>query len=202
MGETATIDFERTEPSGQMVLHDFRAIIGYETATLRKHRNERFCVAFVANGGHPGKAYQSAINPDASDEQARKNASKLLKKDDIRRRITELSAVVRNRTLNDLIDFRLKGLRFDPSKYFDAAGNRRKIHDIEDEHRIGIGLESRVVEGCIVYVPVFPSPEKSADALQKIMGLDKNRMELTGKDGGALESNATVTIYIPANGRD
>jgi hypothetical protein len=201
MGEKESTDFERTAVSGQMVLHDFQSIIGYESASLKKHRNERFCVAFVENGGHAGKAYQTAIKPDSSDDQARKNAHKLLKNEDIRRRISELSAVIRNRTINDLIDFRLKGLRFDPAKFFNATGGKIAIHDVPEEHRVGIGLESRVVDGCLVYAPVFPSPEKSADALQKILGMDKSKMELTGKDGGPVEGSMTLNVYLPDNQR-
>lgn len=189
MGDIASTDFERTAVSGQMVLHEFESIIGYESASLKKARNERFCVAFVENGGHAGKAYQAAINPKCSDANARKRAHDLLKNKDITGRISQLSAVIRNRTINELIDFRLKGLRFDPANFFKQnGGGKLQIHEIPEEHRIGIGLESRVVDGCLVYAPVFPSPEKSADALQKILGMDKTRMEVTGKDGGPVQS--------------
>jgi hypothetical protein len=203
MGTTTTANYENTELTGQLVLHNFSTIIGYETAVLPKPRDERFCVAYVENGGHAGKAWQVVVDPACSDEQARKNAHKLLKNGDIRRRINELSAVIRNRTINDLIDFRIKGLKFDPANYFDKT-SQAKIHisQVADEHRIGVGLESRVVDGCVVYVPVFPSPEKSADALQKMMGMDKLLMELTGKDGGRIETESIVKIYIPDNGRD
>jgi hypothetical protein len=201
MEAATSTNFDRTVPSGQLVLHDFTEIIGYESSTLKKPRNELFCVAFVENGGHAAKAYQKAINPESSDEQARKNAHKLLKKDDIRRRITELSAVIRNRTINDLIDFRLRGMKFDPAKYLSNKG-AIKIHTLQEEDRIGIGLESKLVDGTLYYLPVFPSPEKSADALQKMMGLDKTMMEHSGKNGGPIQTEDVIKIYIPDNGRD
>lgn len=189
MSETeTTTDFDRTAPSGQMVLHEFDAIMGYESAVLSNPKQEMFCVHFVNNGGQPGPAYKKAFDADCSDLQASKNAHKLLKKGEIRRRINELSAVIRNRTINDLIDFRLKALKFDPSKYFDEQGQKLPIHKVSEEYRIGVGLESRVVDGCLVYAPVFPSPEKSADALQKMLGLEKTKMELTGKDGKPIET--------------
>ncbi|MFZ4856152.1 MAG: terminase small subunit [Desulfuromonadaceae bacterium] len=205
MDTTTSTDFNKTSLSGQMVLHDFTDIIGYEAAVLDKPKHEMFCVAFVENLGHAGKAWQSAIDPKCSADQARKNASKLLKNGDVRRRISELSAVVRNRTVNDLIEYRIKAMKFDPANYFDSSSNVRKqlhISEAKDEHRIGVGLESRIVEGCVVYVPVFPSPEKSADALQKMMGLDKTMLEMSGKNGKPIETENLVRFYMPANGRD
>jgi hypothetical protein len=195
MGTANSTNFEQTAATGQMVLHDFEAIIGYEAAVLKKPRNEMFCVAFVENGGHAGKAYQAAINPKTTDSNARKRAHELLKNKDISGRIAELSAVIRNRTINDLIDFRIKGMKFDPANYYDSSsGIRRQLHisDVKDGHRIGIGLESRIVDGGVVYVPVFPSPEKSADALQKMMGLDKSLVELAGKNGGPIQTESVV----------
>lgn len=192
MGSEKSTDFERTAASGQMVLHDFSSIIGYESAVLKKSRNEMFCVAFVENGGRAGKAYQTAINPNATDSNARKSAHMLLKNNDIQRRITELSAVIRNRTINDLIDFRIRGMKFDPKHYFNDTGARIQIKDVADEHRIGVGLEARIADGGIVYLPVFPSPEKSADALQKMMGLDKSLVELAGKNGGPIQTESVV----------
>jgi hypothetical protein len=199
MTATTSTDFERTAPTGQMVLDDFETIMGYETGFLKKPRNERFCVAFVENGGYAGRAYKATINPNTSDLNASKRASELLKNPEIVGRIKQLSAVIRNRTINDLIEFRIKGMKFDSANYFDTkSGIRKQLHisEVSDEFRIGVGLESRVVDGYVVYVPVFPSPEKSADALQKMIGVEKTKMELTGKDGGPVDVKGIEVVFV------
>ena len=188
-------DYERTDASGQMVLDDFEAIMGYQTATLKKPKQERFCEAFVANGGLGGPAYKQTINPDSSDLNAQKRASDLLKKPEISGRIKQLSSLVRNRAMNDLVAYRLKALNFDPAKYTGSSGAIR-IENVPLADRVGIGLESKIVDGCLYYLPVFPSPERSADALQKIMGLEKRAVELTGKDGGPIEVRGIEVSFV------
>lgn len=186
-------EYERTSTSGQPVLHDFEAIMGYESARLKKPRFERFCEAFVSNGGYAGKAYLTAVNPKTSELNAQKRAHDLLKTPEIRGRIKEMSAVVRNRAMNELIDYRLRALKFDPAKYTGKSGAVR-IDTVPECDRIGVGLEARIVDGCMHYLPVFPSPEKSADALQKIMGMDKTKAELALPEGGL---DITLTFKSP-----
>ncbi len=188
-------DFERTTASGQMILDDFEAIMGYQTAMLKKPKQERFCEVFVANGGLGGAAYKQTINPDSTDLNAQKRASDFLKKPEISGRIKQLSSLVRNRAMNDLVAYRLKALNFDPAKYTGKGGAIR-IEDVPVADRIGIGLEAKMIDGCLYYLPVFPSPERSADALQKIMGMDKSKMELTGTDGGPIEVRGIDVSFV------
>ena len=195
MEATNLTDYERTHPSGQMVLDDFEAVMGYQTATLQKPKQERFCEAFVANGGCGGAAYKQTINPKSTDLNAQKRASDLLKKPEISGRIKQLSSLIRNRAMNDLVAYRLKALNFDPAKYTGKSGAIR-IEDVPAADRLGIGLESKIVDGCLYYLPVFPSPERSADALQKIMGLDKSKVEMTGKDGGPIDVRGIDVSFV------
>lgn len=195
MEQVDLMDYERTNASGQMILDNFEAIMGYQTAVLKKPKLERFCEAFVANGGVGGTAYKKAINPESTDLNAQKRASDLLKKPEISGRIKQLSSLVRNRAMNDLVAYRLKAMNFDPAKYTGKRGAIR-IEDVPETDRLGIGLESKIVDGCLYYLPVFPSPERSADALQKIMGLDKSKVEMTGKDGGPIDVRGIDVSFV------
>ncbi len=196
-------DFEKTELSGQAVLPGFQEILDCEAAALKKPEHERFCVKFVEHGGDSGRAWQSAIDPACVRLQAQKNAHKLLKNEEIRRRIAEISAVMRNRSINEVIAFQRKAMTFDPADYLnEKTGGRIPLHKLPEDKRRGIGLEARVVDGSIVYLPVFPSPQKAAESLSKMMGVEKQLVELTGKNGAAVELSVTSLIKDLAETRD
>lgn len=185
--------FDRVDLSGQVTLPGFDALIACEVQALAKPEHELFCVRFVETGDS-AKAYQQAINPECTDRlQAQKNAHKLLKKGEIRRRIAEISAVSRNRAINEVLAFNLNALRFDPAGLFDAEGRMIKLKDLP----VGTGVEAKIVDGSLHYLPVFPSPEKARDSLAKIMGMEKQMHEVTGKDGGAIVSKIVREIVEP-----
>jgi hypothetical protein len=187
--ESFFADYDKTELSGQTVLPGFQAVLECEAAALNNPRHETFCVKYVEFAGDSAKAWQ-AVNPETPVARlaAQKNAHKLLKRGEIRRRINEISAVTRNRDLNRVLSLHRSGVEFDPADYFDPeTGCKIPVHKLPEEKRRGVGLEARVVDGCLVYAPVFPNPQKSAEALAKVMGFDKQVVELTGKDGGPLE---------------
>jgi hypothetical protein len=172
---------------GQMVLSGFEEILQCESRTLKKAEQERFCWEFVTNGGKPGPAYRKAINPDASDDNARSYACKLLKKSNIAQRVSEIAQIIRQKYMNEVIAFRVKSLHFDPARFFGPTG-LLQVQDLPEELRKGIGLEAKIVDGCMRYLPVFPSPEKAADALQKIFEMNREGLALTGPNGGPIET--------------
>lgn len=195
-------DFEATEIPGQAVLPGFQELLQCEAQALSKPEHELFCVRFVEFGGDTAKAWQSAIDRDCSRRQAQINACKLLKNGNIRKRIQQISAVMRNRTIADVISFQRRAMEFDPAHFFQDNGRQVKVHELPEHLRKGIGLEARLHDGSLVYVPVFPSPQKAAESLAKMMGVEKRIVELSGKDGGPIKSESSVTVYIPDNGRD
>jgi hypothetical protein len=196
MGElsTQTTDFEKTDISGQAVLPGFQAILDCESMALSKPEHEVFCVRYVESGGDSAKAYQQAINSDVTDRlSAQKNAHKLLKRGEIKRRIAEISAVMRNRDIEKVLSFQRRAMDFDPADYLDpVSGGRVPLYKLPEHKRRGIGLEARVVDGGIVYLPVFPNPQKAAESMSKMMGIEKQLVELTGKDGGPVEHRHSV----------
>lgn len=187
----------KTELSGQCVLPGFQEILNCEAATLKNPKHERFCVEFVRNGGDTALAWQGSMNPECSRLQAQMNASKLLKNGQIRTRIAEISAVMRNRSINEVMAFQRNALNFDPADYFDPeTGRAVKINQIPELKRKGVGLEARIVDGQVVYLPVFPSPQKAAESLAKMIGIEKQILELTGKDGGPIEVKGIEVSFV------
>jgi acetamidase/formamidase len=191
-------DFEATEIPGQAVLPGFQDLLQCEAQALAKPEHELFCVRFVEFGGDTAKAWQAAIDKDCSRRQAQKNAQKLLKNGDIRSRIQQISAVMRNRTIADVISYQRRAMEFDPAELFDpVTGKQRKVHEIPEHLRKGIGLEARVHDGAIVYLPVFPAPQRAAESLAKMMGVEKQIIELSGKDGGPIVTKIERVIVTP-----
>lgn len=190
MGEKDSIgSYEKTELSGQAVLPGFQDIIDCEAAALRKPEHEKFCVKYVELLADSAKAWQAAIDPDCSRLQAQKNAHKLLKTGEIKRRIAEISAVMRNRSIYEVIAFQRKAMNFTPADLFNKSGKMLALKDLPP----GTGVEARIVDGTLRYLPVFPDPQKAAESLSKMMGIEKQLVELTGKDGKPIETISAIT---------
>jgi hypothetical protein len=197
MSEIISDAFEKTELSGQAVLPGFKEILECEAAALKKPEHEKFCVKFVECGGDSARAWQDSMDADCARLQAQKNAHRLLKNEEIRRRIAEISAVMRNRSINEVLSFQRKALNFDPADYLDPVhGGRIQLHKLPEAKRKGIGLEARVVDGCVVYLPVFFSPQKAAESLSKMMGIEKQLLELSGQ----VDENVSISVTFKGTG--
>jgi len=48
-----------------------------------------------------------------------------------------------------------------------------------------------------VYLPVFPAPQRAAESLAKMMGVEKQIVELSGKDGGPVVTRVERVIVSP-----
>lgn len=174
---------------GQQILPGFKEAMGIDAHSLKPF-DEEFCQLFVEIGS-AGKAYQVVAKKfkgkEVSNLQAQKNGSALRKKEEISRRISQYQAVTRAAVQSEVIDFKLSAMRFDPAQMFDARGKQRQVHQLAADQRKCIGLESRLHDGMIVYLPVFPDKQKESQDLLRMCGLDKQLLELTGKDGGPVE---------------
>jgi len=168
-----------------MVLSGFEEILRCESSRLKKAAQEAFCWEVVTNGGKPGPAYLATINGNVPLLRAQKNASALMQKPEIDGRIKEIAAIIQRKYMSEVIAFRMKTLNFDPARFFGPTG-LLQVQDLPEDLRKGIGLEAKIVDGCMRYLPVFPSPEKAADALQKIFEMNKEGLALTGANGEPL----------------
>lgn len=201
MDDFTPTNFEKTEISGQAVLPGFQDILDCEAAALNNPAHERFCVK-VVKYRDTAKAYQEEINPAVTDRlAAQKNAHKLIKKSEIKRRINEIERVACNRELNEILESARNAMNFDPADYLDERGILKPLHLLPEDKRRGIGLEVKIVDGYLKAIPIFQSPEKGRADLAKYMGIEKQLVELTGKNGGPVEAALTLNVYIPDNQR-
>lgn len=169
---------------GQRTLPGMAETLGYDTIIL-KPSEERFCWRYVANGGNGVKACRE-LHPKISYGAAGVRASVLLKKPKVLARINQVREEISREEKQTLKDFVIGSLSFDPAVAF-KEGNRVNIADMPEKIRKLCTLEARVVDGSVIYIPVFPDKIKAGSELAKMMGAyAAEKKELTGSDGGAL----------------
>jgi len=100
---------------------------------------------------------------------------------------------------------------FDPRKLLNADGSPKPIEDLDDdtaaciagieilEQYEGTGRERKFI-GNLKKYKVFDKNTALTNAL-KVLKLTTDKVELTGANGGPIESRTKVTVYMPANGR-
>jgi phage terminase small subunit len=136
------------------------------------------------------RAYK-VIKPGVKDSTARVEASKLLTNPDVQRRIVQIRAELKRRyrvTAEDLMQYHGKVLKIDRGEYLDDDGRPRKLGDIDPEAASILEFDcEKDSKGNIRVLFKVPQRHQSAVELARMMGMHKDKMELTGKDGGPVE---------------
>lgn len=188
--EVDLLDGTPTAVPGQTVLPGMQQEVGYESCALEPWQ-EVFCWGYVTNGGVAYQAYLSA-KPKVKEATARVESSKLLTLPNIIARIDAIKQENSRRwqvSADELMQYHAKVLKIDRRLFFDENGRRLALKDLDDDLASIVDLDTSVTkEYGIQLVPVIPARHKSADSLSRMMGLDKAKLELTGKDGGPVES--------------
>jgi hypothetical protein len=201
MGE---IQRENSVP-GQSVLPGMAEDLGYEAIVL-KPAVERFCWEFVLRGENGARAYRT-VKPTVKESTARVEASKLLTKPDVNQRITQIRAELRRRyrvTAEDLIFYHGKVLKIDRTEFLDElTGQAKSLQNLDPEAASILEFDhGRDAKGNEFVLFKVPPRHQSAVELARMMGLHKDKTEISGPDGGPIETENVVKIYIPHNGRD
>lgn len=191
---------------GQVTLPGMAEEMGYE-AILLKPAQERFCWEYVLRGDNATRAYMVA-NGEQDAVKARKNASKLMQNSDILRRIVEVRAELKRKysaTADDLIQYHTKVLKISRDEFLDPVTRKPlPLEDIAPEAmsilEFDIERDTKFNSQHVVFK--VPTRHQSAVELARVLGMHKEKFEMTGRDGGPIETASAVTIYIPANGRD
>lgn len=176
---------------GQAVLPGMAVEMGYE-AILLKPSLERFCWEFVLRKDNPASAYQTAINSETTREQARKNAHKLLQKEDVRRRIAQIRQEMKRRytmTVDDLLQYHGKVMTISRDEFYARTKNGtpipRSLDDISPEALSILELESeKDSKGNIQVLFKLPTRHQSAVEMARILGLHKDGVN-AAKEGVA-----------------
>jgi phage terminase small subunit len=201
MGE---IERENIVP-GQSVLPGMAEEMGYETIVL-KPIVERFCWEYVLRGDNQFRAYKT-VKPDVKDSTARVEASKLLTNPDVRARIGQIREELKRRykvTAEDVLQYHGRVLKTDRTQYLDErTGKPRNIDDIDPEALSILEFDcQKDKDGDVVVLFRVPKRHDSAVEIARIMGMHKDKTEITGAGGGPIVTEKVVQIYIPDNGRD
>jgi phage terminase small subunit len=176
-------------------------------------RHARFVAEYLIDG-NAGKAYTRA-GYSATPAAAAANGHRLLKN-------AEIAAAIEAGQQKTLAKLELTAERvllevarlayFDPRRLLKPDGSPKDIGDLDDDTAACIGgldvLEQyegsgkdRVFTGYLKKYKIFDKNSALTNAL-KVLRLTTDKMEVTGPNGGPLESRSQVTIYMPANGRD
>ena len=170
-------------------------------------QQERFCQEYIIDLN----ASQAAIRAGYSEKSARSQASEILTRPNITERLQELldqrskrTAITADRVLHEL----LRIATVDVSEAFDEMGQLKPLKDIpEDVRRAIAGLEvSEIFDGQgdqkhaigLTKKVKFLDKPRALELLGRHLKLFTDKVELTGKDGGAIQ----VVVTVPANGSE
>lgn len=172
---------------GQMVIPGFESVLGVETIVL-KVQQERFCQLLVLQGGlNQKKAYMRAY-PEATEKAAEANASRLLRNDKVRGRIVQIQAEMRRRVAAAVVNYHLDVMEINRRDAFlDEYGKCKALDQIDERATAILEFEQVSAKDGVRTLLKVPSRHQSAVELAKIAGMHKDKVELTGKDGGPVE---------------
>lgn len=172
--------------------------LGYESIVLENPVHERFCWEFVLREDNGTRAYK-AVKPRVKDSTARVEASKLLTNPDIRSRIQQIKQELKRKysaTADDVLQYHGRVLKMDRMEYVDVKGTgKKKSIELKDIDRVDLvaasilDLEVNAVDkDSGKAVPSYSVPKRgdAAASLAKILGMNKDKTEITGPDGGPL----------------
>jgi hypothetical protein len=154
-------------------------------------QHEAFCLEYVKTG-NATRSY-AKVRPRANLRTAQAESSRLLSKHMVKQRVAELRQEIEAECKALVIDFHKAAVTFDPAVCFTAQGERKELHDIDAEQRKVMGLDARIVDGTLRYIPTFPTTtdkHRSADSLAKIMAMNKEQVTI---DVGN-ESTSTIEL--------
>jgi len=169
-------------------------------------KQQAFCEQYLVDLNATQAAIRAGYSPKTAQEQSSRLLSKAIVAEfiqqlmDARSKKTEVSSEVVLRELLSLATV-------DLSLAYDENGNLKQIHDIPPEVRKAIaGVETyyervgKDEEGnpdlCTVKKLKFWDKTRALELLGRHLKLFTDRLESTGKDGGPIETKATLQISI------
>lgn len=191
-----------TQVPGQATLPTLQDVLGYGAITHLKPQQETFCWEFILNGSNAKKAYLKGY-PESAETSAVTNSSRLLKTDKIQQRIAEIREELQRRYAVDaqaVVRLLAMSMHLDRRLFVNEKGQPLELHELDSEAAAITDIQIVMDRfGKKHAVPVIPERIKAGMELAKIMGITKEKIEVSGINGG---HTSAVNIYIPDNGRD
>lgn len=198
------LDGKVSNVPGQGVLPDLQEEMGYESIKLPVAQ-EKFCWEYVLRNENGRKAYMAAF-PESKTLTADSSASRLLRSDKVKLRIVQIKQELnRKYHLNAADVMRYHGMvaNIDRRDFLDDKGKLKLLTELDSEAAAIIDLDIHITAtGFQSLVYRIPERHKSQVEIARMLGLHKDKFELTGKDGQPIQTESVVKIYIPSNGRD
>lgn len=176
----------------------FAEEMGYGSIALKNSDHERFCWAYVLNPGPDYLAYKE-IKPNVKDSTARVNTSKLLTKTNIKERIEQIRAELKRRhlvTADDVLQYYGTVMSLSRRRFAEKVNKDGSIElvgfDRLDPVAASIADINTTVNKDGKCVTRYTVPERGvgAAAMTKILGMNVEKRELTGANGGPVEVNS------------
>lgn len=193
--EVDLLDEADSSVSGQHVLPTLRKELGRAATTDKiPPRVEVFCWNYAdptrrttfANG----TAAYMAANPDVKADSARARAAKLLAMDSVKARIAEIRYDLnqRNELAADLVmSQHIRVLMMDQVSLLDTL-RRGDYESVPEDVRDLLEVEQVSSKDGVRLLVNLPPKHPSRVEVAKILSMTKDRLEITGRDGGPVES--------------
>ena len=176
-------------------------------------KQESFCLRYIETS-NASEAYRLSYDAARStDKTVWEQASKLLADLKVAARVAELSAKHLKRheiTVDRVLGEYAKLAFLDIRKAFDEGGKLKPIHDLDDDTAAaiaGLEVETKVTLGDDGQVQnrlhkIKLSDKKGAlDSLAKHLGMFVERSEVSGPNGGPVETKSQVTLRADLAGK-
>lgn len=168
-------------------------------------KQEKFAQGLFA-GLSQREAYKQAYDAkNMTDKQIDEEACKLAANPKVSQRLSNLKGELKNRNMvtveRVMAEYAKLGF-FDPRKLFCADGKPKDITELDDETAACLaGLDvQEVYEGYgedrefVGYVKKYKLTDKKSalDSIARCLGMFTDKVEMTGKDGGPIETKQTI----------
>lgn len=188
------LDGTPTGVSGQGVCPGLQREMGCDAVSTKlSAKHDKFCWEYIATCGNGTKAYMR-VYPGTSEAAARAHAARLVAKGSIKARIEELLQENRSRhaLLQDkVIEYHRSVLMLDRFELLDpTTGGVKRLEALPPEAREVLEIEQVSSKDGIRTLLKIPTRHSSAQELARVLGMNKESMELSGPDGGPVKVSA------------
>lgn len=182
------LDGTPTSVSGQGVIPGLQLTMGCDAVSPKlSAKHEAFCWEYLATCGNGTQAYLR-VYPGVKESTARVNASKLLANADIKSRVEEILQERRSRhaLLQDkVIEYHRSVMLLDRFELLDPnTGGVKRLEDLPPEAREVLEIEQVSAKYGVRTLLKIPTRHSSAQELARVLGMNKESMELSGPNGG------------------
>jgi hypothetical protein len=161
--------------------------MGYEAITL-KPQVERFCQKFVLQGCCNAKRAYMAVYPSTTERSAETSSSRLLINDEVKQRVKQIQAEWRRRLEAKVLSYHDNVLSVNRRGLLDENGICKPLDQWGEDEISILEFEQVSAKNGVRTLLKIPTRHQSAVELARISGMHKDKVEMTGANGGPIET--------------